>query len=320
MVMNAQNESIPLALLRQDLERLRSMCEPTNIDGWNPSANQRSVYSRLLFDVLNRADNIETEHQRLIADEGAIHHFVPDSHLDYFRNVFRPRREAMKRALAVIDPEGFEDFQLLEGSGAPVGRNGQVKETFEAGIEKVQELIESWPGMEESFDPDIARKVLNSGLIEFDPDAWLDRSRALRPVLTNNQHQQPLPGHVRIRIRELFRSYTFGNWLAVMALARATLEYALRHNARKFRIELQWPVTRGPGRKKRLEELINDYADHFPKLRDDMDRVRDLGNKHLHPEAKDIGIRILERRERDAREVIQLLVPIIEEVYLSRQT
>jgi hypothetical protein len=125
----------------------------------------------------------------------------------------------------------------------PGGAKGRVKATFDEGLQQIYSLIDRNPDQQFGFLPDTAYEVLNSKLIAFEPDLWLDRAAQLAPIRTERKNAL-LPVHVRFRLEELFRSYVFGCWLSVFALARALLEYAILDNLHKFDIDRLWPRDR----------------------------------------------------------------------------
>jgi hypothetical protein len=60
------------------------------------------------------------------------------------------------------------------------------------------------------YRPDTAYEVLDSKLILFEPDAWLQRVNL--PIRTSKRGVD-LPLHVRMRLEELYRVYVFGCWV-----------------------------------------------------------------------------------------------------------
>jgi hypothetical protein len=308
------------ALVKQDLERLLSIRDPAAVGDWHPSDQQRSAYVDLLQRILNYVDNIESALRRRILSEASTRHYVPDGLLDYYRGQVKLRLDALKSAYAKLDPDGFSLHDLLEGLLAPRGGQGRVKTTFEVAVERMYDLIENNPEFEGDFLPDSAFEIINSKLIVFDPDSWPDRAGALSPVRTNRKNAE-LPAHARFRLIEIYRSYVFGNWLSVLALARSILEYVILDNLHKLQIDPRWPTVdeTGSGKKKKLTHLIDEVGNHLPHIRQEMHRLREYGNDYLHPEKTNVSKETLFQREQAAKQAIELLTKVVEELYLARK-
>ena len=255
--------------------------------------------------------------KREIFSDGRTHHYVPDNLLDYYRREAALRVAVLKRAYATIDPDGASLHELFEGFLAPKGADGRIKKTFEVGIERMYSLIEDNPQFKGKFLPDAAFEVIDSKLIVFDPDSWLDRAGTLTPVRTNRKNVE-LPAHARFRLEEIYRAYVFGSWLSVLALSRSVLEYVILDNLHKFQIDPLWPTTdeTGKGKKKKLAHLIDDMGVHLPHIRQAMHKLREYGNDYLHPEKSTISKETLFKREQVAKQAIELLASVIEEPFV----
>ncbi len=318
MDLNAQ-----LALAKQAYEHIESLCAPSAVESWSPTEDQRALYIRNGDTILNALDKLAAAESRRLLANAELHSVVPEGLLRFVREKIEPNKLPLQNALNVLDPEGQVLREFFSGIGRATGLDGRIRRTFEQGLEKIYSLIEDNPGMnfEEHFFPDAAYEVVDSRLLVFDPDAWLDRVGELRPFRTKNANLK-LPSHIRYRLEELFRCYAFGCRIAVMSLGRSILEYALIDNANKLGIELKWPPDpRGKRREKRLSELIDDFEEYVPTVSPAMRRIRDLGNDYLHPKRTRTSKEILFGRESSAREVVLLLVETVEAIYeASRET
>jgi hypothetical protein len=197
----------------------------------------------------------------------------------------------------------------------PGGAKGRVKATFDEGLQQIYNLIERNPDQEFGFLPDAAYEVFDSKLIAFEPDLWLDRVAELAPIRTERKNAL-LPVHVRFRLEELFRSYVFGCWLSVFALARALLEYVILDNLHKFDIDRFWPPDReGRRREKKLEHLVDDIGSHLPQLKAAMSNLRDYGNKYLHPKPTKLSKESLFQRETAAKDALETVILVTEALY-----
>lgn len=304
-----------LALLRQDFERLLALRDPARVDGWQPTDDQRLVYAQLLDHVLNGIDEYRSAEKRQILQEGNVQVDVSDSAFIFYRDQLEPRIPALKQAYNTIDPDGAELYRLFEGIGAPSGAGGGIKRTFEEALQQVYRLIDRNPDRDFGLLPDTAYEFLDSKLINFDPDSWLDRVGELAPVRTERKNVL-LPVHVRLRLEELFRAYIFGCWLSVLTLARAVLEYAILDNLHKFEIDQYWPPDRdGKRREKKLEYLIDDVGGYLPQLVEPMDRLRTYGNEYLHPKASKSSKETLFHREKAAKDALETITAVTEALY-----
>ena len=311
-----------LALIKQDFERLLAMFDPTSGRTWNPSESERLVYVQIADRLLNALQRVRTLERRQLLRKGHVQTYIPESILLFFREQIAPRVSALRNMLDQLDPEGAFVRQLFDELDHATTKDNHLKRTFETGIEQVQDLLDRNPewGDDHSFVPDTAFEVIDSQLISFDPDAWLERANELVPIRTNKQNVL-LPSHVRLRLEELNRAYVFGCWLSVLALARAILEYAILDNLPKFGIEPRWPAVERESRRreKKLSHLIEDLSTHVPSLQAKMERLRDYGNDYLHPKKSEVSKRTLFQRQAAAKDVLQTLVEVVEGLYLARR-
>ena len=251
-----------LALSKQAFDDLLALCTPENVRTWQPSTEQRAHYIRLAERALDGLEKLETLEQRRLLTEGQLHSVIPESLLAFVRDQMKPRVSAIRTALDCLDPDGKLLRELLARIGRPSGARVRVRGTFEEGLQQIYQLLERNPdwGDDHHFLPDTAYDVLDSKLIQFEPDAWLDRAGELLPIRTHKS-SLVLPIHVRLRLEELYRAYIFGLWLSVFALSRAILEYSILDNLSKFKIEPTWPPDRDGSRKeKKLSHIMRSSA------------------------------------------------------------
>lgn len=304
-----------LALLRQEFDQLCALREPEKAADWQPTEEQRLAYAKLVGSILNRIDDYRSAEKRELLREGQVQVDVSDSAFVFFHNQLEPRIAAVKKAYEIVDPDGAELYRLLEGIGMPGGAKGRVRATFDEGLQQIYNLIDRNPGQDFGFLPDTAYEVLDSKLIGFEPDFWLDRAAQLAPIRTERKNAL-LPVHVRFRLEELFRAYVFGCWLSVFALARALLEYAIVDNLYKFSIDRSWPPDRdGKKREKKLEHLIDDISVQLPELKERMSKLRMYGNEYLHPKPSKLSKESLFQRERAAKDALETVISVTESLY-----
>ena len=304
-----------LAVLRQDLERLLILRDPDQVQDWQPSETVRVVYVHLLDRILDGVDEYRRAEKRQVLRDGQVQIDVSDSALAFYRNELEPRIPILKQAYKTIDPGGSELYLLLDGLSTRGGPGSRIRDTFEEGIQQIYNLIDRNPDQDFGFLPDTASEFLDSKLVSFDPDAWLDRAGHLAPVRTERNNVL-LPVHVRFRLEEAFRAYVFGCWLSVLTLARAILEYSILDNLYKFGIDDHWPQDRdGKRRAKKLEHLIDDVGLYLPDLVERMDRLRTYGNEYLHPKSSRISKESLFQREKAAKHALETITSVTEVLY-----
>lgn len=313
------NPLAELALAKQAFESLLAMCEPNEALTWQPSDEARKAYVKLAERALDGLDKVSHLESRQLLSEGHLQSFIPESMLIFVREQMKPRVNALRAALDHFDPNGKLFREVLEEMARPSGANGLVKIAFETGLQQVFDLIERNPdwGDDRHFLPDTAYEVFDSKLINFEPDAWLDRAGELLPIRTNKSNVE-LPSHMRLRVEELYRAYVFGCWLSVLGLSRAILEYAVLDNLHKFRIDPSWPADRNGKRKeKKLSDLIDELTEHLPQYNEPMERLRDYGNKYIHPKTSKVSKGSLFQRQAAAKDAVSTLVEVVEGIYLA---
>ncbi|MCE9661518.1 MAG: hypothetical protein K8R60_23575 [Burkholderiales bacterium] len=308
-----------LALAKQAFEQLSALCDPAAITQWQANEFQRTTYVRLAETVIAAVDRLLVSESRHLYADGRIASIVPEHLLSYVRETLEPREADLWVALGHLDPEGQFLREIMQDVGRPMGLNGGIRRTFQHGIDQVVELIDRNPDIdfEGSLFPDAAYEFLDSKLIQFDPDSWLDRLSHLSPIRLGRPNLS-FPSHLRFRLDEVYRAYAFGCWLSVLSLTRAVLEYALLDNASRLGFERESaPDRQGIRRTKRLVELVADYAVIIPSQREPMDRLRAMGNDYLHPKNTPDSKASLLDRGRQAQDAIALLCEVLEAVYLA---
>lgn len=122
---------------------------------------------------------------------------------------------------------------------------------------------------------------------------------------------------VRLRLREIYRSFVLGNYLAAIALSRAVLEQSLIECSQTIDIEVSTRDPRHPGRTKRLEDLVDAAGERLPHLRVPMESIRENGNKVLHPKRSDDLAPFALALRKVALESLRDIRSEVEELYLD---
>jgi len=203
---------------------------------------------------------------------------------EFYRTVLLPNREQLETLL--VDLLDLPDIDIDLKQLRPEPARTPVWNILVSGLD-FWNLDES--GEFSAEDLAAADHLLFSSF--FRPDEWLRGFEELQPIL-GERAEQRIPGNVRERLKELYRSFAFGNFLSAIALARAILEYALVDRASHLGIDPYTQDTRYPGRTRRLRELVEDAAEKIPELRSDIESILDAGNQTLHPRRKDNLVRL----------------------------
>jgi len=116
----------------------------------------------------------------------------------------------------------------------------------------------------------------------FQPDAWVKNARY--PV-TVMQDLGEIPLLVRERVDEIRYSFVFGNWLAVIALSRSLLEYAI----------LDKQCTKKNRAPHGLGYLINCVGKKDPGLAELMSCIKEAGDRVMHRKDAKAGEHLLRK-------------------------
>lgn len=153
----------------------------------------------------------------------------------------------------------------------------------------------------------------------FEPDQWMRNSEELHPV-AGDRADRVLPSNIRVRVRELYRSFVLGNYLAAVALTRAMLEYTIVEHAARHGINAYFTDPNGRRRTRRLRDLVNDFSEKVPILKLPMETIIEAGNRTLHPELQDRLAISPDRLHDVALESINATRTVVEQLYLRRES
>jgi len=174
---------------------------------------------------------------------------------------------------------------LLEGLN-PIGERTPIANAVSWGLERWLMMLEEgeleeW--VDRGFELEAAFDFVNKGF--FAPDSWLENFRLLqRPVLVDRP-LNTVPSHVKYRLREIYRAFTYGLWMSAIALSRSVAEYAIINNSSRLNLE---PTYERKGKKvfKSFGHLISELETIRPELVTALEVIQDTGNRILHPKKK----------------------------------
>jgi len=199
---------------------------------------------------------------------------------------------------------------------------GEATENYVYGmLEDDPELKELWV---ERTDLPLYQKIISKPY--FKPDDWVENQEDLFPIIVSRDLKK-IPVPILARVQEIYESYIFSNWMAVIALSRSLLEYALVDEQSLVKIENLY-VDDEKREYRNLWELIADAKKVNPKLMTSelaksMTRIKDLANQRVmhppRPSGRSLAdVRWIPARQKEAKECIGKIFEIITVLYGSQ--
>ena len=148
----------------------------------------------------------------------------------------------------------------------------------------------------------------------FQPDAWSANLRSLRPIVVGVESTS-IPTRIRARLSEVHRAFTFGAWMATIALCRAVVEFALAERASHFGYPSTVLARDGSQSFLTLEKLIQAATKVIPDLQPDLELLQETGNRILHPKRKRNVIPLPKVLRSEAYGCVQSVTKIVELLY-----
>jgi len=317
--------NLRLTLIKQQYEELNAICKPSYVSELHPKSSQRERYRDLLKSIRNHHYQIKENLNSEVFENASISVDVPRDLLDFYSNEFLLNERALDEAYNTIDPSMADLSRFIDELIAQEKENGtlqnkdnnRIHDTFNTALERLEEDFLDNPEWDEWCETEKARNVFESKLIKFNPDEWLENTKEFSPIRTSMKGDIPI--HAKQRLVEIYRSYTFGNWLSVIALSRTVLEYVLFDTASNFNIEKHYLDTKNNKKIfKRLSHLIEDFGESCPDILDKMNEVRELGNEYIHPKKK--NKEALFQSKTNAKKCMEYLRDIVEFLYFEKQS
>jgi hypothetical protein len=239
---------------------------------------------------------------------------VPTPHRDFYNNIVIPHGKTLQRAHLEFEGLGFAADLFLDDTPADQAPRPVILSAISWGLERWNTMLEEgetleW--LERGFNIDAAEEVV--ALPWFRPDDWLQNMKQLEPVLVNRQSRE-LRDHVRYRLTEIYRAFTFGLWMAAIALSRSLVEFSLKANAPRFGISTTFVTVPGKQEDKSLKQLADEIAVALPTLAEPLETVREAGNRMLHPKKHDV-IAIAKVMRAEALKCIRAAKRVVEELH-----
>lgn len=269
--------------------------------------DHRPLIAREFCTLLSAMDEIEHLLRKVRLD-GAIQNVAPKP-LKIYREKIAPNRKRL--VLLIIDLFNL-DIELDSEEFESDAKGSPVWNILASGLD-FWETDES--GRYSEDDLKATDHLLYSPF--FRPDEWLRNADLTEPVM-GRAAEQRIPSNIRVRLKELYRSFILGNYLSAIALARAVLEYALIDRSTEIGIKSSAEDPRHPTWTRKLGLLVDDAVEKLPHLKSQMESIQDAGDKTLHPKKKDNLVLLPFVLRGLALESINAVREVVEDLYLER--
>ena len=273
-----------LAVARQRYEELTRLVPIHELRALQLGENAKHKRVEALLESLNK-DLTTIERELRMETEVPVTQ-LGASHIKFFREHLEPNAAVLRRAHweCMGLRELLEEIEEYE----PQHLTQSVKDAIAWGLERWHATLDAdeldeW--LSRGFAIDLAIDAVE--LQWFKPDHWLENMSLLRPVLLDRPPQH-VRDHVRCRLTEIYRAFTFGLWMSSVALCRSLLEYSLKETAQKCGIERTKLGYRGESEDKSMKELCDDFSTQFPSITTALEQVRNAGNRIMHANKHDV--------------------------------
>lgn len=296
-----------LAECEQIYEKLESVIsDPSATDSSSIPHDQRNFVLTTICYLLESVENVEHLLKQAVLGD-AIQDIAPRP-LQFYREALATKQEDLANLL--VELLELPDFDLDETQFRKESIGTPAWNILVSGLDY-------WSMDDnENYAPEelkATERLVYSSF--FQPDEWLRNVDELEPVL-GEAAKHKIPSNVRVRIRELYRSFILANYLSSIALARAILEYALVDRAARIGINAYSDEPRYPHRTRKLGALVEDASENIPELAIEMEAVVEAGNRVLHPKKKDRVILLPSHLRTLAKTSIESVRKIVEQLYL----
>src|SRR5207247_6028349 len=215
--------------------------------------------------------------EKIKAEESSCRLSLPTAHASFLRERLLPSAKLIQTAH--LKASGLDLLlPLLDDNYSGRGRPVWNALAFTVDYASIQLDDDD----ERRWEVETAEDVLHDPW--FAPDRWRDNMRHLRPVLIGKT-ESSIPPNIRFRIAEVYRSFTFGTWMATIALCRATVEFSLIDCSQS----LGFSATRkgkGGDRYLMLNDIIGLTIPKLPTLRESLVAFKKAGILLLHPDTR----------------------------------
>ena len=238
---------------------------------------------------------------------------LPPAHRIFWSERLAPNATTLQRAYCEILGLGVL-AELLDYPSAEDMPRTTILSAISWGLERWYDMLdedELFEWSDRGFSIEGAQEVV--AMPWFSPDEWSRNQRMLEPVLVDRP-VNVMRDHVRYRLLEIYRAFTFGLWMSAIALSRSLVEFSLRTNAPRFNVSITKDGPDGRPEDKSLKRLGEDIAVHVPEVATPVEVVRETGNRILHPKKHDV-IAHQKVMRAEALDCIRAARQVVEAVY-----
>jgi hypothetical protein len=270
-----------LALAEQAFEELIAIRPLDRIAvGDRGDAAQSGRIDHLLSSLYAVCARVKHEFQGRVRSDDMPALAVAPSHAEFLRTKLLPNVGAIEQAYFADSPLLLEMLGT-EADLQAVPARGSIRDALWFTTAYTNDMM---------GDPDDRRHNVDTAFALLDepwfvPDLWDANVRSLRPVILGLEASR-VPQRIRFRVIEMHRSFVFGAWMAAVALSRAVVEFALIERAPSIGFSATQTSRAGVEEYLSLQKLVANASEAMPELSADLERLRDAGNRILHPKKK----------------------------------
>lgn len=278
-----------LALAEQSLDELLRLVSPEELSrGQFGDGPKHDRIAELLKKLHAQIVTIKRTLSAVVADGSSPPVLtLPPGHRTFWNDVLGPQASLLQRAYFEVSGLGIladlVDFPSPDDEPRP-----SKLSAISWGLERWSDMLdedELYEWVDRGFDIQGAQEIV--AMPWFLPDEWSQNLGFLQPVLVDRP-TTVMRDHVRYRLLEIYRAFSFGLWMSAIALSRSLVEFSLRSNAPRFNVSTTIGGPDGRPEEKSLKRLGEEMATRLPALAKPVEIVRDTGNRILHPKKHDV--------------------------------
>lgn len=272
-----------------------------------PDSTKKVLESKLLR-LHSHLEEIKRIEEQRISEGDVPWQEAGEGLAEFYREKIRPRFDELQSLWLVgwwIDL----DLGKIEPSLPDASASNDIASFIQAAVRRCEGLWEQFPEGDTVFTEyafEQASKLVAAKL--FCPDQWLENLEDVKPIVSS-KNVSKMPSHIRFRLTEIYRSFIFGNWLAVKSLSRSLLEYEILDRSGSLEIAAR----EDNGYTKDIGRLVQLVTDKIPALKEVMELVVDHGNRVMHPKKREIHP--INRVREEALDCVRAIQGITERLY-----
>ena len=298
-----------VALSKQKFEELISICTlDALVEGDRGKHGQTERLEVLLTELHALVVRVRTELAAAVRRQEAPFFALSPAHGEFLTNTLLPNANKIEKAHfhGSLLAELFDD----ETDADTITPSRTIKNAIWFTAEYTNMMIDQED--DRRIHVDIAFDIVDEPW--FQPDVWSANLRSLRPVIVGVEAAK-IPARIGARLAEVHRSFTFGAWMATIALCRSVAEFALIDRAPNFGYKCTSTNRDGTEQYLPLDRLISEASVTIPEINSDLELLRESGNRILHPKKKRNVIPLPRILRSEALTCIQAVTHVVEILY-----